>query len=142
LSASFGTDTVFHQKLRQGADSGTHDGLWRHFALRFSESGNGGADPGVQHLQRFDLLQDGTEICGISFNADDGLVPHGIDASSPVSVDFIDRGMISEVAVGGVSTDGSDAAFISVKEVQLYPQALGSKHILALANNPEVSRPH
>jgi hypothetical protein len=133
----------------QAADSSTHDGLWRHFALRFSSVGDLSStltDGDVTLAQQFDLFQDGTSLCGVSFPAQAGLVPHGVDASSHVQINFRDRGAKDENRTVTGDEDGYDTSLslgvgaIYVKELHLHSHALSDSEVLAMASNPQVSR--
>eukprot|EP00873_Tetraselmis_striata_P023759 jgi/Tetstr1/444023/TSEL_031963.t1 len=100
----------------QASDSGTHDGLWRHFALRFSQH----ADAATQSL---DVLQDGKRLCGVSFPAEQGMLPHRSTGSLRVGME--DRG-------------NAAGAALALQAVELYSQVLTSRQIMALASNPNL----
>jgi hypothetical protein len=53
----------------QAPDTGTYDGIWRHFALRFGLS----SITGGREMQ---MYQDGVPLCGLTFSADEQFVPH------------------------------------------------------------------
>eukprot|EP00193_Tetraselmis_chui_P003001 CAMPEP_0177753644 /NCGR_PEP_ID=MMETSP0491_2-20121128/1573_1 /TAXON_ID=63592 /ORGANISM="Tetraselmis chuii, Strain PLY429" /LENGTH=1824 /DNA_ID=CAMNT_0019268949 /DNA_START=404 /DNA_END=5878 /DNA_ORIENTATION=- len=127
----------------QAADSGTHDGLWRHFGLRFSgvndtSHSNVTTDGDDETpIQRLDLFQDGTSICGVSFPTHAGLVPHGVDASPHVNVDFRNRGANGENQTNGYNK-GVGVGAISVKNLRLHSHALSDSQVLAMASQPHL----
>lgn len=58
----------------QAPYTGTYDGIWRHFALRFGQQSRDG--PAGQELSEVELFVDGVSLCGLSFPGDERLVPH------------------------------------------------------------------
>eukprot|EP00873_Tetraselmis_striata_P028356 jgi/Tetstr1/448620/TSEL_035866.t2 len=100
----------------QASDSGTHDGLWRHFALRFSQD----ADAATQRL---DLLQDGKCLCAVSFPAEPSMVPHR--SAGSLRVEMVDH-------------SSAAASELALQKVEVYSQSLTNPQMLALASNPEL----
>jgi len=101
----------------QAPHTGTLDGIWRHFALRFGLSDASG-------LREVQLFQDGIPLCGLTFGDDDRLVPHfpRLDGGEIVAT-ILDHGV-----------DRLPTEKLAVRGVRVYASALSPDQIFQVAN--------
>eukprot|EP00873_Tetraselmis_striata_P014405 jgi/Tetstr1/434669/TSEL_023760.t1 len=109
----------------QAPYTGTYDGIWRHFALRFGQQSRDG--PAGQELSEVELFVDGVSLCGLSFPGDERLVPHfPLDPDGEVVASLVDLG-------SGRMADET----LQVQDMLLFPSALSAPQILRIAHTSQ-----